>query len=227
MVVGNGMIAKAFESFKDNNDVIIFASGVSNSKETNPEEYYRELKLLTSYTNMQDKKLIYFSTCSIFDSDLEWNPYIKHKIEMEKFIRENFKNYIIFRLPNVIGRTENPNTFFNYFKNKIANNEEIIIKRNAVRFLIDMDDVSDLVPLIIERPINNCKTFNIAYNNKRSVYEIAHLMAFVMNKKLNYKFVDGGVDYQLDNIGFVNFAKERKKDKNKFYIKYILTKYLN
>jgi len=32
MVIGNGMVAKRFESYKTNDQFLIFASGVSNSK---------------------------------------------------------------------------------------------------------------------------------------------------------------------------------------------------
>jgi hypothetical protein len=34
MVIGNGMIANRFMSYKSDRDKIIFASGVSNSKDT-------------------------------------------------------------------------------------------------------------------------------------------------------------------------------------------------
>ncbi|MEO7119531.1 MAG: hypothetical protein ABIY62_00460 [Ginsengibacter sp.] len=42
MVIGNGMIANRFISYKNNDDVIIFASGVSNSKDTIEENFLRE-----------------------------------------------------------------------------------------------------------------------------------------------------------------------------------------
>ena len=35
MVVGNGMLAQYFDSYKDNDEVVIFCSGVSNSNEVN------------------------------------------------------------------------------------------------------------------------------------------------------------------------------------------------
>ena len=46
MVIGNGMVAKRFESYKTNDQFLIFASGVSNSKNINPAAYERELILL-------------------------------------------------------------------------------------------------------------------------------------------------------------------------------------
>ena len=57
MIVGNGLIASSFIKH-DNDDVIIFASGVSNSLETNQDKFDREIDLLKSYMNIRDKKLI-------------------------------------------------------------------------------------------------------------------------------------------------------------------------
>ena len=66
MVIGNGLLAKSFSKYKDDDQVIIFASGVSNSKEVNPEAFMREMDLLRSITN-KDALLVYFSTCSVYD----------------------------------------------------------------------------------------------------------------------------------------------------------------
>ena len=41
MVIGNGQIAKFFNDFKNNQDILIFASGVSNSNCTNLKEFKR------------------------------------------------------------------------------------------------------------------------------------------------------------------------------------------
>jgi len=47
MVIGNGSIAKVFkQEFENDDSVIIFASGVSNSNEKNLSEYQRETILL-------------------------------------------------------------------------------------------------------------------------------------------------------------------------------------
>ena len=63
MIIGNGLIANSFLD-SDLNNIIIFASGVSNSKEENLLEFDREKKLLLRiiYENF-NKKIVYFSTC--------------------------------------------------------------------------------------------------------------------------------------------------------------------
>ena len=68
MIVGNGLIASLFYDV-DREDVIFFASGVSNSLETELSEFQREEDLIReTFTQNPDKLFAYFSTCSIYDS---------------------------------------------------------------------------------------------------------------------------------------------------------------
>ena len=46
MIYGKGLIAKSFSKYKKNRKFIFFASGVSNSLETNFSKYNREIQLL-------------------------------------------------------------------------------------------------------------------------------------------------------------------------------------
>ena len=45
MIIGQGMLAKRFEKY-DNDNIVIFASGVSNSRETSKIMFEKERKLL-------------------------------------------------------------------------------------------------------------------------------------------------------------------------------------
>ena len=122
MVIGNGMVAKKFKSYEDNNDFLIFASGVSNSKNTNPEAYQREFNLLKQQLEMnKGKTLVYFSTTSIDDPAENDSSYVAHKLSMEKFIASSDVSYVIFRVSNLAGRSANKNTVLNFFiHNKIG-----------------------------------------------------------------------------------------------------------
>jgi len=65
MIIGSGILANAVKLY-DKEDVVFFASGVSNSLEKAPAEFEREISLLKSVISQNpDKKLIYFST-SVF-----------------------------------------------------------------------------------------------------------------------------------------------------------------
>lgn len=67
MVIGNGMIANRFTNYKDDKEIVIFASGVSNSKNINKENFKKEFLLLEDIIKANpDKVITYFSTCSIY-----------------------------------------------------------------------------------------------------------------------------------------------------------------
>ena len=84
MIIGNGMLANAVR-FYDKDEVIFFASGVSNSLEKDPSAFEREIRLLHSCIEENPhKKLIYFSTCSVYDPSKAESPYVKHKLNAEK-----------------------------------------------------------------------------------------------------------------------------------------------
>ncbi len=147
MIVGNGLMATAMKKI-DDNDLLIFASGVSNSNETNSKEYKREYNLLKKHIEeYPNKKLIYFSTCGIYDKCKKESEYIKFKLRIEKYIQENVVNFIIFRLGNVVGKGGNPNTLINFFKNCIVNNTEFYLYSKGKRLLIDVDDVVKFIDL--------------------------------------------------------------------------------
>jgi hypothetical protein len=149
MIVGRGDIASVLN---DREGAIFFASGVSNSTETNQSEYWREMQLL----DKQDKNkcLFYFSSISVDDMSKIENEYLMHKRRMELLIKSNFKNYNIIRIGN-ISWGNNPNTFLNYIKNKIKNGEPVEIK-DEYKYIIDKEQLlllTDNLPLIGQNTI--------------------------------------------------------------------------
>lgn len=207
MIIGNGLIAKAFEQFKDDYTVFIFASGVSNSSETKKEEYDREIDLLKSYLHSQ-RKIVYISTASLFDPSAANSPYVLHKRRIENLITTTCKSYLIFRLPTVVGKTDNPHTFFNFFKNQILTKKEVSFNAYAHRYLIDADDITKILPLMIRKFDN--KIINIAFNNKQSVCSILFSMKHELNSSVSLAPINDVKkvsNYIIDNTEFLNFTK--------------------
>jgi hypothetical protein len=135
MIVGRGDIASILN---DREGVIFFASGVSNSSETKKSEFKRELDLLSK----QDKSkcIFYFSSITIDNKEkFEVSKYLQHKKRMEDYIKDNFQNYNIIRIGNIAWGS-NPNTFLNYLKNKIKNNEPVYIS-DEYKFMIDKEQL--------------------------------------------------------------------------------------
>ena len=224
-VVGNGMIANAFlSSDYELSNCIIFASGVSNSKCSDISEFEKELELLKKY--IQEKKtLIYFSTSSIYDSNKNSNYYVKHKINLEKFISSTFDKFLIYRLPNVIGKSKNNNTMINFFKESLEKNRCITIEKNSTRYFIDIDDLVRYVYLTHKN--SNC-ILNINFNINYKIIDIWDQVCEISNKKGLFKLIDSGSSYKIDNSLFVKILGKNNipelDDYN--YLKKILKKYI-
>ena len=152
MVIGNGMVARRFESYKTNDQFLIFASGVSNSKNINPEAYARELLLLqTTIKQNPEKILVYFSTCSVYDPGEENSKYVVHKKQIEQLIQSNQRRFCIFRVSNLVGHSGNRNTILNFYVYHILNGINFDLWTNATRNLIDIDDMYQIADDILKK----------------------------------------------------------------------------
>ena len=152
MIIGNGDIASALN---DREGAIFFASGVSNSNETNERAFEREINLLREYRPLQDC-LFYFSSLAIdFRKPWEHSRYFRHKIEMEKYVKLWFQHYNIIRIGNIDWGT-NPNTFLNYIKFKRAHGEQVEI-RDEWKYMISKEQLrllTDNLPLTGQNTIS-------------------------------------------------------------------------
>jgi UDP-2-acetamido-2,6-beta-L-arabino-hexul-4-ose reductase len=198
MVEGSGLLANTFRSFKDNSDVIIFASGVSNSGCIDSVQFKRELDLVSKYKTSK-KLFVYFSTSSIEDPFLKGSLYIKHKLEIEFYIKANFQRYLIVRLPNVVGKTKNPNTLINFVYNCVQSGEKINIQLKASRYLIDVEDIFSCLDKVIVNETDLNKTVNLIIAKKLSVLQIVESFETHLGKKIEKEILpNAGGDYLLE-----------------------------
>jgi len=224
MIIGNGLISKSLEVlFKQDEDVIIFASGVSNSQETNETNFLREQKLLEEILNsFIDKKIVYFS--SILLKKNISSPYYNHKRKMEKLIKKKSKNFLIIRLPQVIGFGGNNKNLINYFINKINSSEIIEIEKKTYRSIID---VSDLKKIIVHSITTNKKIVNIYGFERIEVLKLAILVSELTNKPINILLKKRGKSIKKEKFNLTKkIAKEIDID-IKNYTKKTLKKYLS
>jgi|LakMenE18May11ns_1017448.scaffolds.fasta_scaffold9958546_14 nucleoside-diphosphate-sugar epimerase len=203
MIVGNGLIASVFLKNEENyKDYIIFASGVSSSKETKYEEFEREKTLLKNVLKKNnDLKLIYFSTIL---SDKIDNPYYQHKLNIENYIKKNCNNYKIYRIPQILGYSGNNDNLVNYFVNKIKKNEEISLYKNVKRSILDVEDLKNIVDVNIKSPKN--EILNISSIEKISVVNLCKKIGDILNIKPKIKtiIVDTKLDWDTRNSRKIN-----------------------
>jgi len=228
MVIGNGLIANQFKSYNNDEDILIFASGVSNSSEVNDIEFLRELNLLKEMiSKYKSAKFIYFSTLSINDPSLKNRSYVNHKLNIEKYLLTYHDNYIIFRVSNVVGPIKNKNTMLNFFINSIKNNALIDIWKNAERNLLDIEDLFILSEKMIKRKVFKNQIVNIASRKNLSVFTIVKEIEIFLNLKANFKLLNKGSKFNFD-LSFVSDQLtliEKNKGSGNEYLNYLLKKY--
>lgn len=227
MVIGNGLLAKAFLDYKSSTEILIFASGVSNSLETNKAAFNREFNLLiNTIATYADCKLVYFSTISIDDPSVSERPYIAHKQRLENYIKKNVSSYIICRISNVVGSLDNKHTILNYLVNALKNDSSIDIWSFAERNLIDIDDVKFIIDNILEAGVGNT-TVTIATSESVMVPAILAQIEVYLQKKAKANLISKGNSLVIDVSYIMPLLKEIEiiKGKGLTYIANLLKKY--
>jgi nucleoside-diphosphate-sugar epimerase len=151
MIVGTGLVARAFSArFADDPGTIIFASGVSNSGETDPAAFARERGLLEAQLAHPSARLVYFGSCNVVNP-LQDSPYFQHKRAMETLVTGSGRGTVL-RLPQVVGSTRNPNTLTNFLRDCILQGRPLTLWTRAQRNLIDIEDVAAIADHILASP---------------------------------------------------------------------------
>lgn len=146
-IVGHGLIGSAFiASTIEDEDLVLIASGVSNSMEVRSSAFQRERQIIEQCLDEGGFKTVFFiSSCSVRQKDT--TPYVLHKLSMEELIINSGIDYYIFRLPQVVGQARN-NTLVSYFLDSILNGVPIRLNILAKRYLIAVFDVVRIVDII-------------------------------------------------------------------------------
>ena len=220
------MIANRFMSYKDNDDIIIFASGVSNSKDRIEENFLREYTLLDkTIKDHPGKALVYFSTCSVEDEDLKSAPYVVHKKSVEKFIEQNAAKYYLFRISNLAGISNNPYTLLNYFIFNILQNNTLTVWKNAYRNIIGIDDMYSIADYILRQKGWMNTTINIANPKNYSVPFIIDRIEEHLHKKAVRNEIEKGDNYDIDIALTEPVIKKLNIHFNDDYLASLLKKY--
>lgn len=207
MIIGNGLIAeKLSPEFVNNDDVCLFASGVANSSELDPSEFKREFSLLKeTIINNSQRKLIYFSTTSVYSN--RHSPYIFHKLAIENYIHLFCKNFLILRLPHVIGIGGNSNQIIPFFIEKLTANELITINSEEEKTLIDVEDLIKILNYFLNLNgtnvvvnIHGAETIT-PYSMVTQLAKLMHITSPNIEKNIRMK------NYIIPNAEYVNSLK--------------------
>lgn len=132
---------------------------------------------------------------------------------MEHIVETSGCDYLILRLSNVVGVTDNRFTIVNFLLDKIRNGEEFDLWMNSYRNIIDIDDVVKIAGYIIDAgDIYRNKIINVAFPTNIKTGELVRIIEEITGRKALYRKVLQGTEYFIDtttsdeicyNIGIV------------------------
>ena len=230
-IIGTGFLSKNFNKYKEffkELNICVYAAGVSNSLCKDSKLLEKDKKRLYDFSNKinKNKVLLYFSTCTLNDPSRNQNPYIINKLEIENFIKKNFEKYLIIRLPEVVGKTNNNNTLINFLFKKIKEKEIFDLWTKASRSVIGIDDVTKILIDLLSNKKHENKTINIANPKKYSIKYIVNVIEDLTALKARYNLVNKGEEnWEIDISQIINSIKNCKIEFNKNYLRNILKTY--
>ena len=224
LVVGSGFIASNFNKYKNDIkkfEITIYAAGISNSLETNKINLKREVSKIKSFLKKNKKKIVYISTYSILDKSRSKKLYIKNKINIEKIIKKQSQNYLIIRLPEIIGKNKNSKTLTNFFFERIRNNKSFVLFQNAKRNILNIDDAIKRSIFLIKKNYKKNKTINLLNQNFDNPLSIVQAFEKILKKEAKYEMKKiPNYSFNLKNVFFVKTGKNYLiNNLKKYYLK--------
>ena len=229
-IFGNGFIAKNLKKIRLPEKFFIYAAGVSNSNIKQKKVYNREInqfKKIIKKINPR-KILIYISSLSVENKNLQKDKYVKNKLIIEKIIKNEVPKYIIIRLPQVVGKNHNKHTLTNFIYNTFKKGKNFYLWKNSKRNLIDIDDVVKILRAYLLNSPKINSTINIFNPESISVRNIIKIFSEISLKKITIK----ELKKENKNINLKSLTKKTllpkkyfKNINNNLYIKKILNKY--
>jgi nucleoside-diphosphate-sugar epimerase len=227
LIVGCGMMAQAFAPFRNDQGVLIFASGVSDSLETRPSEFAREKSLLAkARSEHPDKLLVYFGTCSVEDPDRARTPYVAHKIGIESLLEDAGSPWMVLRLPLAVGPDRKGHTLAPFLYQRISRGERFEVWEHATRYPVDVADVLRIAQRFISTRALWSRRINVALR-AFPVLEFVRVMQSIVGRRALYDLVPKGGHYPIHCPEVAALAQKLNLDLSDRYLECILRKYFS
>lgn len=225
MIVGSGMMARAFAAFGPDPRTLIFASGVSNSLEADPAAFRRERDLLErTRAAHPEALLVYFGTCSVHDPDRRDTPYVRHKLAMESLLERLGGDWMVLRLPLAIGPSHRSPTLAQFLHDRISRGEPFEVWANAIRYPIDVDDARRIAERLVADPAARNRRIEVALR-PFPVSAFVRAMEAVVGKPARCSYTQRGEPYTLECPEATRLAAELGLDIGEGYLERVLGKY--
>ncbi len=179
------------EFFGKDCDVLIFANGNAVKYKANEDpffDFHASISSIAEYIHKINSKLfVLLSSIEVYDqhSSLETSkedtiineqnlePYGYHKFLAEKYVKRFANNFLIFRLPALVGIGTRKNPVYDF----LHNHKKVMISKNSQLNIINTSVIADIVLEIIDKNINN-EIFNLASTNSVRIGDIKNIIHF-------------------------------------------------
>lgn len=226
MVIGKGVIANRFMDYSLQKNYVIFAGNVHDSSLVDEAVFKNEEEdIKAAITLNPQANFVYFSSCSILNATENQSAYSLHKAKMESLIKGSAKNYLIVRLPQIMGLNDEKNGLVNYLVENIMSGKSFELWEKAWRNFIDMDDVYRIVHYILAHKSYSNTAINIASPRKTSLVDAVKKLEDFLGRKANYQLVNKGTEYDINISEIVNIIQVLKIDFGADYFTKAVGKY--
>ncbi len=186
-VHGRGLMASAIRATPGVCGAV-FAAGISNSLEKDETKYTREETELSEFVGCYPaERIIYFSS---FVAVAGETRYALHKRKMESIISRAASDFLVLRLPQVVGPTQNV-TLISYLVQAARTGETIAIHQNAFRSLVDVDDVGRIISLLIDKNVTR-EIIAVGPPHPLPILDIVKEIEKVLGVQINRRLIDDG-----------------------------------
>lgn len=190
IVVGHGLLARTLSQYAFTKDCVILAAGVSNSGETLPGAFEREVQVVRSALRAHPgARAVYFSTCSV--AQVQQTPYTRHKRRMESIVAAEASSFHIYRLPQVVGVTHNL-TLISHFVDTLQSGGRLTIQSRARRNLLAASDVGRLVHHLVEGEFDADNVRTLVSGRSVPVLDILRAVAGILGVEPRFDLVQVG-----------------------------------
>ena len=216
-------------------DVLIFANGNALKYKANKEplfDFNASIASLAEYVHgIKFKKFVHLSTVDVYDrktdedttkEDVKINPslldvYGYHKLLAENYVKHFCNDYLIFRLPGLVGIGTKKNPAYDFCKQ----GKEVMISPNSTMNFINTSLITKSILKILGLKISN-QVFNLASKNSIKIRDIEKIVGFnseytndadsyIQNYQINTKKIQEYVKISSSEEAIAEYYKFLKK----------------
>ncbi len=225
-VVGRGIIANRFTNYAAQSRFLIFAGNVHDSKTSDVGSIAAEEALLRQIIeNDRSETLVYFSSCSVLDPEQNRSLYAGHKARMEQLLQASSRKFLIFRLPQLFGLSDEASSLVNFLVDAVLHDKPFDVWLNAQRNFIDIDDVYRIAHDILSSGNRSNCIINIASPHSTSVADLVARIEQYFGRPAKYQAVDKGSRFVIGTADIEPLVARLGIDFGSAYIERCLEKY--